>query len=252
MGLLNYPSTGPIYAQTIETAIVQRQSFNVHPLKIDLDTNPIIRFGPVLEASVSLMLFGQGVQANAGVYLYSEVRGLLTYPAKNALTTTTVPKTVLPTVGNCFTPHYLELALDFNVNGTFAGTLLSKTYGWNNVQILHEPMVFGCFIGTSSVSKVETFSMRIANLVVSSAGSVAALLKNEFASFMRCDSSNLSINLDTTANFQVKVLDGNTTLATTLCNAIASTTSGLYSTVSPTYPTMLTLKGQATTDCSTI
>jgi len=240
---------GSIYPEEISTASVQRQVFNVHALKVDLnEVGSVLRFGPALEASLGLVLFGAGAQASADVYIYSEIRGSFSYPAKDALSSSSVPHTVLGTVGNCFVPHYLEVNWDVDVNGTFQGVLLTKQFAYNT-QLLKEPMAFACLISSSSSSNAASFPMTISNVVPDSASSLASMLKDDFASFLSCDESSIYVNVNSSGNFQVTFLNGDSSLASSLCAAISSPTSSIYSS---SYKTMTTLAGQVSADCSAI
>jgi hypothetical protein len=237
---------GTIYPQDISTASVQRQSFNIHTPSINLvNAAAVFRFGPALDASVGLTLFGQGARATADLYIYSELRGKFAYPAMAALTSSTIPRTLIPTIGNCLTPHYIELNWDVDVNGTFGGVLLSKTYGINNQQLLQDPMAFGCMISASTVARVASFSMRISNFIFGSAGSLAVKLADEFASFLHIDPTNVYVNVDTAGVFHVNALNGDSNAAKSLCNALGAASNAIFA-----YPTVAKLTGQVSVDCS--
>jgi len=240
---------GLIYSNEISTATIQRTSFNTHPLTLTLNAESTFKIGPALVASASLTLWNVGANADADVYLYSDLTGQLKVPAMDALTSATTPSTILGTLGDCTVPHYVQFDWELIADGTFSALLLSKNFGPYNAELVHEDMLIGCVVSASTVEEAKSFAMSIANTVVDTAAALASLLQEEFASYLNTDSTNIYVQLDD-ANpgaFQVMILNGDSNLQSSLCSALMDSSNSIYSS---TYATVSSIVGQVTVSCS--
>jgi hypothetical protein len=237
---------GPIYASQNSSSSLVRKSFNMHPLSITLDAESTFNFGPVLEASAALTLWDLGASVEADVYLYSQLGAEFSYPALDALDSTELPSTVFSALGNCSVNHYIEFHWSIISQAEFKATLLTKAFGPYDLDILNEPLLFGCFIPQKQVASSSSFSMTIANVAQSTVKTLISMLQEEFADYLVTDPTNVQIQQSSSnsANFQVTVLSGD---ALSLCNALASTSSALFSS---NHPTVTSIQGQVTVDCS--